>query len=138
MNQPEYKSVISKLREILEFVSIDYTLLTESANLTPLQFEIIMHVSRRKVAIGDIAEYFWLDASTTSRIINRLKQDQWVDTIQDEEDKRRKLVFLVRSPQNISRLQELITAWSNLDAANKVKYAEAFNNFEEAIRDSEE
>lgn len=143
MKRPENKSVISKLREILEFVSIDYALLTEPLDMTPLQFEILMYIYKRsgKISIGDIADQFWLDASTVSRIITRFKEEGVIETVKDEEDKRKRLVFFIRGKDNLpggEHLAEICQKWAALDEHNRLLYKKMFDSFEESIAGSEE
>jgi len=97
-------------------VSVDYEQLLEDKELTPLQFEILLFVSETPRAIGDIADWFWLDRSTASRLLDRLLNDGWITITKDPEDKRRKLVSIVKTPNIVDTLNTLYASWRVVDA----------------------
>ncbi len=109
------KSVICRLRHILQFVSVDYEQLLEDKELTPLQFEILLFVSEAPRAIGDIADWFWLDRSTASRLLDRLLNDGWIMISKDPNDKRRKLVSLLKTPDILDSVNTIYASWRAID-----------------------
>lgn len=135
MNSGSYESALFRLQHITEFISMYYSKVAEQLGLTVSQFELVFFVYNHPgCSISEISNKLLIDNSTISRMLDKLFVARLLAATQDEEDKRKKRLFVAIEDEKTQVVfQKIMDQWQEVDTKVNELYGELISQFENKI-----